>query len=461
MKIRNSFFLAILAVLTLACNNDDINLLSPNDGEQGYLVLTLETPSSLRTTGTPKEDGLDSESEINSLTVALTDELGIVSAVLKPSISNGVTEKFKVALGQHYVYAIVNNNSVVINLNDNIHQVIEVASATDATSGYKGGSFLMVNQRNSSSENAGFQTTLTAINTEKNPMKIQIKVDRVACKIEYTETTPNVGALSTNTGSFINGVEVEGFALLNVNKQFNLVQTWSKNNVNGITLESEVLETPIYSGSITDQFFHNISEYTTLVQGDGGKITSITDNTAGQMDLYKKAPVYTTENRPTIMRFGENGDITAGRGETTGVIYKVQAKNNDENLGTFYRYKGKIYSDLTSIGEENTELSTDDLGLEIPELRTLGIDVYENGIMYYTYFVRDPNAAHQYDDKNYYGVFRNSVYKLAIESISALGDDVPGGGIVDPNTPIDVTDAYLEVSISINPWVLNNINIEF
>ena len=460
MTIKNNFFSAILAAVTLlACNNDDINLLSPDDGEQGYLVLTLETPPTLRTlVGEGTEIGLDEESKINSLAVVLTNETGTVSAVLKPSISNGVTEKFKVALGTHYVYALV-NSPIEVTPNENIHRVIDVASATEATSGYKNGSFLMVNQRNSSLANAGVATEITVANIATNPKQVKIQVDRAACKIVDETGNPGVERLSVATNGFVDKVDVEGFVILNVNKQFNFVQKWDAD---------DVLETPTYNGLVASQFFHNVGEYTTLQKDNDGKIIGITDKTAGVKGLYGNGPVYTTENSPKIMKFGDN-ELTAGRGETTGVIYKVQAKRGSDNLGTFFRYRGVAYSDLTGI-QEMPEFK-DKITLNpsnFPELRALGISVYEDGIMYYTYFVRDPNVTHQYQNKNYYGVFRNSVYKLTINSISGLGDDVPGGGFVDPedpngpgNPPIDSDEAYIEVSIAVNPWVLNTIKIDF
>ena len=466
MKIRNSFFLAILAVFTLlACNNDDFDL-SPDNGEQGYLVLTLETPSNLRTEAglnTRDDSGTDKENEIKSLRVVLTNNSGKVSFVSNPKVTNGVTEEFKVPFGKHYVYAII-NSPIEITEGEDLQRVITVAAEADAISGYKGGSFLMINQRNNDSE-AGIQTEIDANNTAANPAKATIFVDRVACKI--TDKTAGVTVnLSGTTNGFIDEVDVEGFVILNVNKQFNLLQKWSTVNPGGETLVTNVFETPTPSSNIlANQYYFNIGQYTKLTKEDG-IITEITDLTLGKTDLFGKGPVYTTENRPIITLFGEN--LTAGRGEATGVIYKVQAKKGGNNIGTFYKYKSVLYNDFANIQAlpefEGTTLPSSDNG----KLRAMGINVYENGIMYYTYFVRDKNAAHQYKGENYYGVFRNSSYKLTINMISALGDDVPGGGSVDPdepgepgNPPIDTDEAYLHVSVTVNPWVLNTIELQF
>ena len=465
MKIKNIFFTVMAAFAFLACNNEDVDL-SPDNGAKGYLVLTLETPSNLRTaagSNTTTDDGTSKENEIESLRVVLVDNSGKVSFVSSPRVTNGVTEEFKVPFGKHYVYAII-NSPIEITEGEDLQRVIAVATEADAISGYKNGSFLMINQRNSDSE-AGILTEIDANNTAANPAKATIFVDRVACKIT-DETTGVTVNFSEPTNSFIDDVDVKGFVILNVNKQFNLLQKWSSVNPGGETLVTDVLETPTPSSAIlANQYYFNIGKYTKLTK-DNGTITEITDLTLGETDLFGKGPVYTTENRPIITMFGEN--LTAGRGEATGVIYKVQAKKGGSNLGTFYKYGGVLYSNLAAIKalDKFNDGSLD--GLDIPKLRALGINVYENGIMYYTYFVRDPNIAHQYNNKNYYAVFRNSSYKLIINKISALGDDVPGGGSVDPdepgepgNPPIDTDEAYLHVSVTVNPWILNTIGINF
>ena len=324
---------------------------------------------------------------------------------------------------------------------------------------------MMVNKCNSSTEDSGVYTVVNANHSVNNPAVVNIFVDRVACKIHDVTDDPIVTGLLTETNNIVDGVDVVGFVLLNVNREFNLIQTWSKDDDKA----DDVLSTPLYPGTglIAAQYFHNISDYTTLEKDGDNKIISLTDKTRKVSDLYGYGPVYTTENRPTIIEEND-GIITAGRGETTGVIYKVQAKKEGKETGTFYKYNNEVHSDLTVI---QTYLEFKDIlleGMKIPELRGHGIKVYEDGVMYYTYFIRDPNQAYQFDGKNYYGVFRNSSYKLTIDNIKLLGDDVPGGAIVDPDKPgdpgnplIDTVEAYIEVTIKVNQWVVNEIGIDF
>ena len=477
MKIK-SFILSFLAVLAfVACNNEVINTSYEYEEEEvkekGYLVLNLTNSPTTRTSGSETDAGTAEESVINSLMVVFTDATGTIISTTEPGFANGVTVKFQIALGTYDVYALINKpNEVVVTDGENIEQVIEVTAAEEATSGYKGGSFFMVNKRNNNSEKAGVSTTITSINSEQNPAIVNIYVDRVACKIVDETGTPTITNLISATGGLINNVEVEGYAVLNVNKKFNLIQKWSKDNTGGMTLNADVLSTPLYPGGaslIADQYFHNIGEYTTIEKDGKDSITSITDITLSG-EIFKKGAVYTTENRPTIIANGTD-NITAGRGETTGVIYKVKAKkDNDTDLGTFYIFKNVFYDDLDDIKalQEFDDQDWTSIEEDIPSLRALGIRVYEDGIMYYTYFIRDPNTDYRYEGKDYYGVFRNSTYKLAIKSISSVGDDVPGGAIVDPtkpgepgNPPIETDETYLQVSVVVNKWILNTLDIYF
>jgi hypothetical protein len=476
MKIK-SIFLTFLAVLVFsACNNEALSPVPDAEGKvEGYLILNLVNPVNTRTSGsgnTSTDQGTTQENTINNLTVVFANSSGNILSVANPGITNKVSEIFRVEVGTYDVYALI-NNAIDIKVGQNIEQVITVAAAAEATSGYKSGSFFMVNKRNSSSEKAGIETTIGLEHTINSPAVVEIYVDRVACKISDETASPDISALVVAAGGLVDDVDVVGFAILNVNKKFNLIQTWNEDNGSGMLLSEEILSTPLYTGAlVADNYFLNIGEYTTLTK-DNGEITGITDNTVGKSDIFVKSPVYTTENRPTVINAGASG-ITSGRGETTGVIYKVQAKKGGVNAETFYSYNNELYSNIAEIQAlpdfESQVLST----LNSSQLRALGINVYEDGVMYYSYFIRDPNLAHQYESENYYGVFRNSSYKLSINKISSLGDDVPGGAKVDPtepgepgepggpdNPPIDTLEAYIKVTIEVNPWIVNVIGIDF
>lgn len=476
MKMKY-FLVGVLATLGLASCSDALNDAPEVDSGQvtGYLTLKLAGDAGTRTTegNEGNEAGNAAESVIDNVTVLIANAAGLVTSVHHPAVSGVQTEPFKVSLGTHYVYALVNDPGISITDDvTNINDVVEaVGTAASATSGYKNGKFLMVNARNSSVELGGVSVNITSSNTVTSPAPVTIKVDRVAAKITDITDTPTVTGLASSTSSFVTGVDVEGYVLLNVRKEFNVLQKWGYNNYsNGATLNYEVLVgVPFESTStilVKDKFYHHIGEYTELVKNGSGVITEI-KNISSPTD-YTATDKYMTENRPEIKFYGTD-EITAGRGVTSGVIYRVQAKNGGTNLPTFYVYKERIYANMTAL-QAHEDFDGVTLPTDAGELRGKGIKVYEDGIMYYTYFIKDPNTSHTYGGKDYYAVFRNSIYKLNITSIKDLGDDVPGGGTVDPEVPgtgepgnpdIDTEEAYIQVTVTINPWVLNTINIEF
>lgn len=466
MKSKNFFIASMLAFALVACDNDLDDKTTPDGTLKGYITLNVKAPE-LRTTQTGQVDpSQGSESTISNVTIVLTNEAGVVQQTAKVGMLAGnQTQTVPAAVnpGSYYVYALVNYTGVAPS--GNIQRVIDVATAVEATNGYNNGSFLMVNTYNGGSTvgaTGGVQGTITTANTVNSPLNVAITVDRVAVKIadenNYATTPPNVDSLSVNSNSVVDGVVVNGFVPLNVNQQFNLIQKWEQDGADN------VLSTPLYTTSnrtITDQYFHNITEYAT-VSMSAGQIDSITNNTvAGDFAL---GIVYATENRPTYSQM-TTGEFTSGMGETTGVIYRVVAQNAGNPVGTFYKYGSTISTNWSDIAAIDATLpATAPAPADYPGLRGKGVKIYEGGVMYYSHFIKDVNTNHQLEGENYYGVFRNSAYRLTVNSISALGDDVPGGGVVtpeNPNPPIDNETTYIDVTVTINPWVLNTINIDF
>lgn len=481
MKIKNLFFAGLAVLALAACSDDDktINDVGNDSGKEikGYLSLSIKDATTTRTeAGTEgREPGTTPENAISTVTAVITDDAGVISEVVSGlSLTGGKTDAFKVTMGTHRIYALINApTGLTLTAGSNIQQLISVVSAADATNGYKNGTFLMVNQKHDATTNAGVEVTITSANTVNAPAPVTVYVDRVAAKIVPKSSTPTVN-ITTDPAAIITGVDIKGYLLLNVNKKFNLVQAWGKTNTNGTILGTEALQTPLYPGGtsalVKDQYFHNISEYTEITKDINGDITEIKDLTLTGLTFKAiDAPVYTTENRPTILTYDTNKP-TAGSGETTGIIYKMEARSATGLVGTFYSYSGKIYSGPTALTDLETAYGSTISTLTIPQLRAKGVKVYEDGIMYYTYFIKgnNDNTNHLYGTENYYGVFRNSVYNLKIDNITALGDDVPGGGRVDPekpgepgNPPIDTDESYIKMTVTVNDWVLNTINIDF
>lgn len=436
-----------LGLLATSCSEDDKNV-GPEDGLNGHLTLTLQSPSMGGTkteAGSPgREAGYGNEVKITDVTVVLTDGNDDITSVIPATMeSTNTTHKFSIAPGTHKVYALVNRGTITLPaVGSSIESAITAASLAEVTSGFKDGSFFMTNYRHSGQASAGVGVTIAA-GEEK---VAAITVDRVAAKVVDMTETPTI-SFEDDIKTYVDGVKVVGFAPLNINPQFKLLQTWGKENGTGITLTTDVLVTPVIGTNLAP-----VSLYKELVTNGDGTTAYKNISTAGQF----VDSLYTTENRPTIEK-NSAGVLTARRNNTTGVIYKVQATKGGSDCGTFYAYNGKIYTTLTDLGDKYGQDLT---GKTTEELRGLGIYVYEDGIMYYTYFIKDPNTNYQLNGEDYFGVFRNSVYRLNIKTIKQLGDDVPEDN-KKPEEIIDPDDAYLKVELAVNDWVLNEIDIDF
>lgn len=88
------------------------------------------------------------------------------------------------------------------------------------------------------------------------------------------------------------------------------------------------------------------------------------------------------------------------------------------------------------------------------------IEVYRQGVMYYRWAISD-NAYKPFiasETTHTYSVLRNSIYRLKVTKVSEIGKDVPNGP--EPDDPVKNPNFYMNVTVSINPWVLNAQPIE-
>ena len=166
---------------------------------------------------------------------------------------------------------------------------------------------------------------------------------------------------------------------------------------------------------------------------------------------------FVIENSPELNR------TTAPKvGETTGVIFKIQFTKGGEDIEDFYFFDGYYYTDkieaINAYNKENPGSTIDPDTATTESLRAAGIKVYEKGMAYYTYWVKDEN--YTIDKKPYQTIHRNTIYDLKINNIYKMGPDEPGGEIpTDPETPIEEP-TYLQVKVEVKPWILSENNID-
>lgn len=381
----------------------------------------------------------------------------------------GVTNPIKVAVTgaittnkEYHVYFLANNTSI----NDPLAAEASFTASTIGGANYATtGKFVMFNQNDGTRAAAHSTVTFTdAAKSADTPARAdEIKLDRVVARIEnplFAETAKVVddaaAGTTKNVADVLAGFDYVSYAASNLNNNSYVMQNWADNFA---TLKVKFGEAPKYFQP-TDEF------------GTSYKIENLdkfgTDNT------------YAFENTTT--------DVN----EATAVYFKIKAnlkeaaKNSaDFDDGTFYRYDGRLYTSIQAIFDDAEtgaivnpfNLLTVNQVLAMIKDGTTGklitneeelakfrkdykIEVYREGIMYYRWAISDKayKPFVEGETTHTYSVLRNSIYRLNVTKINEIGKDVPNGP--EPNDPEKNPNYYMDVTVSINPWVLNAQNIE-
>ena len=382
----------------------------------------------------------------------------------------GVTNPIKVAVTgaiktnkAYQVYFLANNKTVSDPL---AAGASFVASTTGGADYATAENFVMFNQNDVKKQANHSTVTFTdKAKSETSPAEAgEIKLDRVVARINnpsFAETVTTVTP-ATDTKTSINAADVvesisyEGYAVSNLNNNSYVKQNWD-NNFETLTVKWE-----------EPKYYLPKSDYGTLYKADGL-------NNFGK-DNWK----YAFENTTT--------DVD----DATAVYFKVKVAltepaNNASDFrdGTFYRYDGRLYTSIQAIFDDATKgaivnpfnlLTVDQVLAKIKDANTrklitdeeelakfredYKIEVYREGMMYYRWAISD-NAYKPFvasATKHTYSVLRNSIYRLNVTKINEIGKDVPNGP--EPDDPVKNPNFYMNVTVSINPWVLNAQPIE-
>lgn len=130
----------------------------------------------------------------------------------------------------------------------------------------------------------------------------------------------------------------------------------------------------------------------------------------------------------------------------TGIVFKAKYQPAGITTdGTFYRYNGNFYASLDEIKKVigNQSISENNLS-------QFGITKYQDGICYYTYFIKH---AEDRDDTKVspmeYAIVRNNIYQVNVTEINDIGSVTP-------------TDYRLNLECTVADWVLEDeITIDF
>lgn len=434
--------------------------------------------------------------------------------------SGNVTLEAKLygATGYYLLFAIANcPESLTLDLTDYTHFIGEYSAvAADVA---VDNSFMMVNQQNEVGGCAG-----VLINMDGNNVSATINLERVVAKITVAESNfidfapYHTVVIGTDDTYAVSSMSLDGVALLNCVNRFYLTQRWANGTTEGTDY---LLVSPSSSTSYSKDNYYFTDPASLTFQGLNADSQFdpmyCLENNSPYYNDCTDTETYTKEGVTIDLTYLKSHavDRTKMKGRVTGVVFRALFKLADgfqaelgtnpiigdedgtwanvtslnavtkaadseepsESIKTMYKYKGIYYCDQRALfshnGWEIGSLTSSepvdpeqyDLGILTADLRANGVKVYEDGHVYYTYWIVDPNYTDGEDPAtandaefkafHYYSVMRNTCYRLTVNSVTSFGDEIPGGDYhrIDP---VGEMIPRISVTISIGDWATEN-----
>lgn len=465
---------------TSCSSNDDLDGNTGQEKVDGfYMTLTVQSPNANGTRTSvldPTENATAGEAAINNGTLYLVDDKNNIafhedlsmldwSGDVKDDASKkkdgSKTYEIKVPAVEagktYHVYFLAGSNKPAGDMNfAATNNNIFTATTSFASPFADDNNFAMFNQNDADVNGNGYTVKfIKANNNKKNPAKVNyskdgsatttnapIKVERVVARID----APNPGTSTVladapasasealkvamkDAKEKVSKIELTNYAISNLANKSYVMQTWNSSALsipNGIN----------YFQPTTS--FGGVYDYQ-----DGG---------------------FTTTEATKVNYVFENNSTTA----PTTMYFEYQITLDDSKFtgpadftdGTFYRFNNVIYTsfdqifkdyndvaDLFGEGKTATTMKSDltnaiNNETELAKFREDNkIEVFKGGKTYYKHVIKDNHIN---------GIIqRNSIYRLNINNIFNVGAQVPNGKTTENEF------YYLNVTVTVNPWVLN------
>lgn len=466
-------------------NNDD---LGGGAGTQSqvkgfYMTLAVQTPTSngTRTAQSNETAATAAESDVTSGTLYLVDANGEVAFSKNISAAEWEASKIptqgqtgktqiqiqveQVAAGATYkVYFLANTTDA------KPWENILTAKEKFAKPYVTDKAFAMFNQNDATVNGNGYTVVFTDANKEmKTPAQViydkktsPIKIERIAARIDEPNPASNEikGYVGTNATEAekramadaldkVKELKLTRYAISNLANQSYIMQKWA---------DATTLTIPSGTGFT---YYNPATEF-----GSEKKFEHADRFTAATAAFAHKDYVF------------ENNSATSP--STMYFEYKVTLKDMTKadfpEDGTFYRYNNVIYKSFADIlkaykdvaglfkGQTADQLKAElanakkvetgegakDVETKLADFRAkYDIEVFNEGKTYYKQVIQDQYL--KVDKELIPNVIqRNSIYQLTVNNIFNIGAQVPNGKI-DENALF-----YLDVTVSVNPWVLNS-----
>lgn len=484
MKKMNLLVMSLVSAAALSftsCSSDD---LAGNAGQEKvdgfYMTLNVQTPKSDGTRTALKNDfnATPEESDVTSGTIYLVDAAG--KLVFTKEITESEWKAGKPTQGKDGSTQIkIEVESVVAGATYNVYFL---ANATDkdnkpwaniftATNKFAqpydtNNNFAMFNQNDGDVKGNGYTVVFTDDNKkETNAAQIKydnavspIKIERLTARIDEptsnatkivayskTDATPAEKKAMEDAVKKVESIKMTGYAISNLSNKSYIMQNWTGTTLN---IPSDIT------------YYQPTRKFGTATLLENG-------------DYFTAA---TTPNTHKDYVF-ENNSSTAATSMYFEYTVKLKDMTDaDFDDGTFYRYNNVIYKSFADIykayndvaglfggktanqmkdevkaaktaptaeGEPTVESKLDNFR------QTYQIEVFNCGKTYYKQAIKDQYIGYEN------AIQRNSIYRLTVNNIFNVGAQVPNG------TPDKEGLFYLDVTVSVNPWVLNTQNVDF
>lgn len=460
---------------TSCSDSEDLAGNSQNKVDKFYMTLTVQTPTSngTRTAQKNPHDASKEESYVTSGTFYLVeangkiaksitiDEKAWADAKIPQQGNDGKTTLQipveDVTAGTKYSVYFLANATSASPLTDVYTSDLDNKFAKAYSTANK---FAMFNENDADVKANSHTVVFTSDNKDANSAaKVSdiIKIDRLTARIDeptseateikaYAEDAKATEAekkANEDAKKAVSKVALTSYAISNVANKTNVMQQWADAECTNLSIPEGIT------------YFQPTSEF----------------GTKTLLQNYDYFNAVTTDKSHKDYVFENNSDAaTSMYFEYTVTLNDVLKDKADFSDGTFYRYNKVIYSNIQDIidaykdqkaifdGKDAATViaeltaakeDTTDPEAKLDEFRKkYDIEVFNAGKTYYVQKIKD----------QYLGVDntiqRNSIYLLNVKNIFNVGAQVPNGG------PDDRTLYYLDVEVSVNPWVLNSYDVD-
>lgn len=324
--------------------------------------------------------------------------------------------------------------------------------------------FSMFNQNDESTKGNGYTVTFTDKNKQGAegfvPAEVKydgktapIKIERVTARVDVpTSAEAIVGEYPANASQALKNaiddakkkvskIELVSYALSNVTNKTYVMQNWNEawnllipNDATWSKEKAAFGEKYLFKdggfkalkGATNDYIFENSNEEKATAMYFEYKVTL--------KDMTKADFPDGTFYRYNNVIYKSFADILKAYEDVTGLFQSKTAE--------------QLQAELTEAKKAETTEGAKTVETKLSEFRAkYGIEVFNEGKTYYKQVIKDNQLS-----KNV--IQRNTIYRLQVNKIFNVGAQVPNGEI-DKNGLF-----YLDVTVSVNPWVLNVQNVE-